>query len=103
MKQVKYLLIFLIMIFLNSGCIKSSPKVEYVPVKVMTPIERCHSMEELEPIEFYKLDPEKHIADFYNINILSKNLELLKPKYDLMYSSILCYEKQIKESENKKE
>ena len=66
MTQAKYLSILLIIFLISlTGC---GPKVrtEYVPYKIMTPIERCYNIDELQDIQFDLLNNEEYLCSFEN-------------------------------------
>lgn len=92
---VNSILIYTIIIFLNSGC---SPKIQYVTVETTKPITPCHSNDDLLPINYIKLNINKHIASNTNEDIKQQNILKLKDKYNKYLGIIQCYDEQIKAS-----
>lgn len=97
MKQVTSTLICIIMIFLISGCATSN-RVEYIPYEITAPIVQCHSDAELEELRYDKLMKDFHIGTEQNQDIIQANVLKLKGAYKLLYSSVLCYKKQVEKS-----
>lgn len=97
MKRVIFILTCIITIFLTSGCSKNT-RIEYIPYEITAPIVQCHSDAELEELKYDKLTKDFHIGTEQNQDIIQANVLKLKGAYKLLYSSVLCYKKQVEKS-----
>lgn len=98
MKQVLFILICITIISLNSGCSSKTNRVEYIPVEITAPIVQCHTDDELKKINYEVLSSLKHIGSEENQDVIQSNILKLKSAYNTLYSSIICYDKQVKKS-----
>lgn len=96
-KQINFILICIIIVFLNSCTSKEN--IIYVPVKEPLLFDLCHSEDDLKPVEYLKFSKNDKIWTIRSEDIKIENYNRMKRKLDSLYNAIQCYDIQRKNIE----